>query len=286
MLTGFALQRAVLDLVDLSAPEKQVLTVLAIRADASLATCTPGIARICRDTGLGERTVQRSIQALCEKGHIARDERPGRGVVYTVHPRHGDTPATETPVSEVRDVKEAPPPQRQETPATAAPKQPRTTNPKKASPSKGGGARGSRLPSDFDVPDDWKEFARKERGWDWKSIDIEAATFVDYWASKAGTAATKTDWAATWRNWVRRSTRPDGATGTGLSDMDIAMRDLGFERPAWTPERKAEYQRELAKRNGEEPSNPMVRAVAARRVRREAGEPIGSVIEGARGGVF
>ena len=32
----------------------------------------------------------------------------------------------------------------------------------------------------------------------------EHEVFVDYWTSKTGQAATKADWDATWRNWMRR----------------------------------------------------------------------------------
>lgn len=43
-------------------------------------------------TGFGERAVQGAIARLCaipaeEGGHLTRDERPGRGVIYTIHPR-------------------------------------------------------------------------------------------------------------------------------------------------------------------------------------------------------
>ncbi len=36
---------------------------------------------------------------------------------------------------------------------------------------------------------------------------VEAATFVDHWHAKSGRDATKLDWQATWRNWVRNSRR-------------------------------------------------------------------------------
>lgn len=59
-------------------------------------------------------------------------------------------------------------------------------------------ARGSRLPVGF-KPD--LEYASSQ------ILDIdadgEAQRFVDYWNGKAGAAAVKTDWPATWRNWIR-----------------------------------------------------------------------------------
>lgn len=63
-----------------------------------------------------------------------------------------------------------------------------------ASPKK----RGVRLPDDF-VPDmAWAE----AHGLPMQRAEVEAAKFRDYWTSKGGNA-TKTDWPATWRNWVR-----------------------------------------------------------------------------------
>lgn len=55
-----------------------------------------------------------------------------------------------------------------------------------------------RIPDDF-MPDlDWAEAHGLPR----QQAEIEAAKFRDYWTGKGGNA-TKTDWPATWRNWVR-----------------------------------------------------------------------------------
>jgi hypothetical protein len=35
------------------------------------------------------------------------------------------------------------------------------------------------------------------------NIEREREKFIDYWLSKSGSAATKTDWERTWKNWVR-----------------------------------------------------------------------------------
>ncbi|WP_144753890.1 DUF1376 domain-containing protein [Bartonella saheliensis] len=61
--------------------------------------------------------------------------------------------------------------------------------------------RGCRLSDDFE-PD--YDFARTE-GLSPERIKVEMAKFRDYWRSKVGANATKTDWQATWRNWVRNS---------------------------------------------------------------------------------
>ncbi|WP_407965901.1 DUF1376 domain-containing protein [Bartonella sp. C271] len=61
--------------------------------------------------------------------------------------------------------------------------------------------RGCRLPEDFE-PD--YEFAIAE-GLPPERVNIEKAKFRDYWNAKTGKDATKHDWQATWRNWVRRA---------------------------------------------------------------------------------
>ena len=75
-----------------------------------------------------------------------------------------------------------------------------------------GSGRAMRLPEDFEP--DWTfaaglGFARAEAG-------VEFDKFRDYWRAKSGRDATKLDWAATWRNWMRNAgdRRPRGAGRT------------------------------------------------------------------------
>ncbi|UJM33107.1 YdaU family protein [Bartonella henselae] len=70
---------------------------------------------------------------------------------------------------------------------------------KKAKQSKAN--RGCRLPEDFE-PD--YDFAIAE-GLPPERVKVEIAKFRDYWRSKSGANATKIDWQATWRNWVRKA---------------------------------------------------------------------------------
>lgn len=62
-------------------------------------------------------------------------------------------------------------------------------------------ARGTRLDPNW-LPS--KELADQMRA-ECPGVDLkrEHAKFVDYWVSKSGAAATKRDWPATWRNWIR-----------------------------------------------------------------------------------
>jgi hypothetical protein len=75
--------------------------------------------------------------------------------------------------------------------------------------------RASRLPTNFEFPVEWKQWANQQRS----DIDVnlEADSFKDYWSSKNGTDAAKTDWFATWRNWVRRA--KGGITKTSTNSI-------------------------------------------------------------------
>jgi hypothetical protein len=88
--------------------------------------------------------------------------------------------------------------------------------------------RGSRIPDDFTVTPEMVEWAREN------APDVEGrqatAAFVDYWRGKTGRDATKLDWVATWRNWLRRDqeraerSRPRAApNGMHPTDANIAV---------------------------------------------------------------
>lgn len=65
-----------------------------------------------------------------------------------------------------------------------------------------GGKNGTRLTSAWEMPTEWKEWA-KANGCD--RVDHEAAQFKDFWIGKAGKDGIKLNWEATWRNWIRRN---------------------------------------------------------------------------------
>lgn len=50
----------------------------------------------------------------------------------------------------------------------------------------------------------------------------ELEKFRDYWAALPGQKGVKTDWPATWRNWVRRASEnvPKGAAATAGNVFD------------------------------------------------------------------
>lgn len=63
--------------------------------------------------------------------------------------------------------------------------------------------RGSRLPANWSLPKALGEWAMAE-GMSELCVRREADKFRDYWIGKPGQAGVKLDWAATWRNWVRK----------------------------------------------------------------------------------
>lgn len=64
--------------------------------------------------------------------------------------------------------------------------------------------RGTRLPKDWTLSPELATWAKSERPeLDDRMIKAMGDSFRDFWISKTGRAATKLDWAATWRNWVR-----------------------------------------------------------------------------------
>lgn len=78
-------------------------------------------------------------------------------------------------------------------------------------------ARAIRLPKDWRLPAAWGKWALAERpNWSAERVREVAATFRDYWIAKSGKDATKIDWEATWRNWVRKE-NVGGSTGPPLN---------------------------------------------------------------------
>ncbi|NQZ75811.1 MAG: hypothetical protein HRT61_06815 [Ekhidna sp.] len=88
-------------------------------------------------------------------------------------------------------------------------------------------SRGTRLSAEWVLSDDDFQFGL-DLGFEPKDIRFMADGFKDYWLGASGAKATKKDWPATWRNWVRRKYE-DGQKKspqqfqrkTKVSEMDI-----------------------------------------------------------------
>ena len=110
---------------------------------------------------------------------------------------------------------------------------------KKASPKKPGSAHsscGTRFSEEV-MPDAWLEFAVHEEGWTAEQAVREFQIFADWWKSKPGKDALKTNWLATWRVWLRkdgprnpRGLQPAGPLFAGRGNsVDRMMRAAGEE---------------------------------------------------------
>lgn len=62
-------------------------------------------------------------------------------------------------------------------------------------------SNGTRIPDGFEPDLGWAQ----DNGLSHSQALFEQSQFKDYWTAKAGAAATKKDWPATWRTWVRNS---------------------------------------------------------------------------------
>lgn len=100
------------------------------------------------------------------------------------------------------DVNQEPVTSNQEPVIFIPPSQPEASNAVAIAPATRG--RGTRLPSDWVLPKSSGEWAISE-GFTREMILFEADKFRDYWISKSGKDASKLDWAATWRNWMRNA---------------------------------------------------------------------------------
>lgn len=105
--------------------EKLVLLALADWSDDD-GKCWPSVAKLVAKCSKSERTIQTALKALESKGQITRDQRPGVGCKYAVHPRSDCTPAATAPVQGTT-----------RTPAATAPNTSRNTNPSEAKASSG-----------------------------------------------------------------------------------------------------------------------------------------------------
>jgi hypothetical protein len=87
------------------------------------------------------------------------------------------------------------------------------------------------LPTDFLLSDEWVGFCRQHR----PELDPRETFdgFRDYWIAQPGQKGVKTDWTATWRNWVRRQQQAKKtASEARLTQMAALTRGLATPKPA------------------------------------------------------
>jgi hypothetical protein len=93
--------------------------------------------------------------------------------------------------------------------------------------------RGTRLPENWTPDEDGWTYAANTLG-----LNVDPANeldrFRDYWRAVPGAKGRKTDWPATWRNWVRRAaeTLPRKAHERPYADAKLAARQANMARAA------------------------------------------------------
>jgi len=90
--------------------------------------------------------------------------------------------------------------------------------------------KGSRLPTDFVVPEEWLVWAMERRKWTRSDAVAEGEKFSRHWKTKTGKDATKLDWFMTWQNWVDGSFRPDGTSTHSAEPFNQADYEARLER--------------------------------------------------------
>lgn len=212
--------------LDLPDSEKLVLLALADWAGDD-GRCWPSVSQMARKCSKGERTVQATLRTLCAKGLLRREDRVGKGTIWTVDPRSGCTPAATAPVQPTT-----------ETPAATAPNTLGTTNPQKDKPSE---PRARKVPARLKA--DWQPseadlLYAKQRGFGRGQIADMAADFRTHFTEGRGRNTTHLNWPAAWQQWVRRErVRPGTETDESPQPGEVAGK--AGESPEATKFRRA-----------------------------------------------
>jgi len=99
---------------------------------------------------------------------------------------------------------------------------------------RGSEERGSRLPSDFVMPEEWIEDARKARekvSLPRANLEAEVIKFTNHWLSQSAAKGRKADWHRTWINWALNARGEPNAR----QPADILSLPVQRERPSAPP---------------------------------------------------
>lgn len=105
--------------------------------------------------------------------------------------------------------------------------------------------RGTRIPNEFHVtPEMQTWFDANIKG---INSRIELEKFIDYWTSQPGQKGVKTDWVATWRNWMRRAS--ESSKNVPQAEQDEALERWRAEREERIANQAAEAKRREAEKD-------------------------------------
>jgi hypothetical protein len=217
---------------------KFVLTVIANCADGKEFLAFPSIAYMAEATSQDPKTVKVNIKRLKEWGFIEdsgqRCGSTGQVIVYRINVgKNGPVKEAQKRTTSKNGPGPKTPDNRSENGAKEVQKR-QVTGPKTdhgnvskrnepsgtvisssptASPP---AARGTRLPKDWVLKKQLGVWAAAEQPtWTPEHIRKVAAAFRDHWIAQPGLRGRKTDWEATWRNWVRNAKPLGGAQAAG-----------------------------------------------------------------------
>lgn len=214
-----------------NSPAKFILMVLADFAGTDY-SCYPSVKKLAEITELGESTVRQATKKLTEDGLIRvfyryRDNHTRRSSRYqllvdgvdTMEPDaedwagHRQVSAEGHRQEAAGTRQEAADSQRQEL-ALIPHSDPSLREPSPDTPGASRTAKATRLPANFQPTAEMRAWFLDENLL--AAIPnprLEHDSFCDYWTAKAGVNARKVDWAATWRNWMRKAATRSGQGG-------------------------------------------------------------------------
>lgn len=167
--------------------------------------CWPSIAKICERTCFKKTAVIDAITWLETEGFIRPDRSNGRHTTYGINLHKVSEDVKNRTVS--RTGTGNGPVRLAEDRYGKRTKPVRETDTNRQEPSlKANVSVGTRLATDWVLPEEWFNWAVKER----PEIDAmsQGDQFRDYWLAQPGAKGRKADWQATWRNWIRNARAP------------------------------------------------------------------------------
>jgi predicted transcriptional regulator len=179
------------------------LTLLTIADHQGELGAWPSIATLAKMCNSSERTVKRCIAELEELGELKVERRMAptggqyRANLYWVMLPTADVTNQVKEISEVtNEVSEV---TNQVSDVTTV--GPLTLN----RTLKETNSKAKRIPSDFKPSEEsWKVMAEH---FPWVDLKLETHAFIDYWNSVEPSKGKKTNWDATWKNWIRNASK-------------------------------------------------------------------------------
>ena len=197
---------------NLDLPDSQKIVLLALADSANdEGHCWPSMASLTTKCSKSERTIQGVIKELVAAGHLTREEVPGKGCNYYVHPRTDCAPQASRPAEPT------PPQGTTDTPAAAADKPSRTINSKQTQ------ARGRLIASDW-RPEEFGSGSKSGAivaSWDREQLEETIEHFVAHHQEKRTMA---TDWQPWWKTWVLNSKKFGGSRGKSYQNAERGLR--------------------------------------------------------------